>query len=230
MHSSPPSPNPKRVVAGRRNWLLRKGFTPQGRERLRRAAARRTGPGSTPPARVLPRARHARLGTPSSCRRASCPVPSFALNSPMRPACSRTRGGAGRSRWYRPRSPAGRGDGLHTSPRVTRPAFLRHRLPLVGEFAPIIFQWLYSAGTDRALVLSRLRPGRQETHVTRRLRRTWRRTPHFYRGAGDSFTPSSSAASTRKRSNSASFGLFFSVHCAALSNHCRACSLLPSCQ
>jgi hypothetical protein len=31
-------PNPKRVAAGRLNWAKRKGLTPEGRERLRRAA------------------------------------------------------------------------------------------------------------------------------------------------------------------------------------------------
>jgi hypothetical protein len=37
--SNPPSaPNPKRVAAGRLNWVKRKGLTPEGRERLRRAA------------------------------------------------------------------------------------------------------------------------------------------------------------------------------------------------
>jgi hypothetical protein len=32
------SPNPKRVAAGRRNRALRRGLTPEGRERLRAAA------------------------------------------------------------------------------------------------------------------------------------------------------------------------------------------------
>ena len=32
------SPNPRRVAAGRRNWLKRKGLTPDSRERLRQAA------------------------------------------------------------------------------------------------------------------------------------------------------------------------------------------------
>jgi hypothetical protein len=32
------APNPKRVAAGRLNWAKRKGLTPEGRERLRRAA------------------------------------------------------------------------------------------------------------------------------------------------------------------------------------------------
>lgn len=47
---SPASPNPKRVAAGRRNWAKRNGLTPDGRERLRRAAlanrpwSRSTGP------------------------------------------------------------------------------------------------------------------------------------------------------------------------------------------
>jgi hypothetical protein len=35
---SPAAPNPRRVLAGRRNRALRKGLTPQGRERLRLAA------------------------------------------------------------------------------------------------------------------------------------------------------------------------------------------------
>lgn len=35
---TPATPNPKRVAAGRLNWLKRKGLTPAGRERLRRAA------------------------------------------------------------------------------------------------------------------------------------------------------------------------------------------------
>jgi hypothetical protein len=33
-----PAPNPKRVAAGKLNWAKRKGLTPEGRERLRRAA------------------------------------------------------------------------------------------------------------------------------------------------------------------------------------------------
>jgi CTP:molybdopterin cytidylyltransferase MocA len=36
--NSPTTPNPKRVAAGRRNRLLRKEVTPEGRERLRQAA------------------------------------------------------------------------------------------------------------------------------------------------------------------------------------------------
>jgi hypothetical protein len=36
--TSPPSPNPKRVAAGRANWPKRKGLTVQGRERLRQEA------------------------------------------------------------------------------------------------------------------------------------------------------------------------------------------------
>jgi hypothetical protein len=36
----PPSPNPKRVVAGRLNRQKRQGLTPAGRERLRQAALR----------------------------------------------------------------------------------------------------------------------------------------------------------------------------------------------
>ena len=49
--SKPPAiPNPKRVAAGRLNHAKRKGLTPEGRERLRRAAfanqpwSRSTGP------------------------------------------------------------------------------------------------------------------------------------------------------------------------------------------
>ena len=37
---SQPSPNPKRVAAGKRNGLRRKGLTLKGRERLREAALR----------------------------------------------------------------------------------------------------------------------------------------------------------------------------------------------
>lgn len=37
--SKPPAaPNPRRVAAGRLNWARRKGLTPEGHERLRRAA------------------------------------------------------------------------------------------------------------------------------------------------------------------------------------------------
>ena len=36
---SKPETNPKRVAAGRLNWAKRKGLTPDGRERLRRAAS-----------------------------------------------------------------------------------------------------------------------------------------------------------------------------------------------
>jgi len=32
------SPNPKRVAAGRRNWLTRRGLTPEGAAKLRHAA------------------------------------------------------------------------------------------------------------------------------------------------------------------------------------------------
>lgn len=35
---TPAMPNPKRVAAGRLNWSKRKSLTPEGRERLRRAA------------------------------------------------------------------------------------------------------------------------------------------------------------------------------------------------
>ncbi len=35
---SPGGPNPKRVAAGRRNRRLRRGLTPEGRERLRLSA------------------------------------------------------------------------------------------------------------------------------------------------------------------------------------------------
>ncbi len=33
-------PNPKRVAAGKRNWLRRRGLSPEGRENLRSAALR----------------------------------------------------------------------------------------------------------------------------------------------------------------------------------------------
>ena len=36
--ASTPSANPRRVAAGRVNWLKRRGLTPEGRERLRQAA------------------------------------------------------------------------------------------------------------------------------------------------------------------------------------------------
>ena len=37
--SKPPAaPNPNRVAAGQLNWAKRQGLTPEGRERLRRAA------------------------------------------------------------------------------------------------------------------------------------------------------------------------------------------------
>ncbi|MCE9560524.1 MAG: hypothetical protein K8U57_00585 [Planctomycetes bacterium] len=38
--SKPPThvPNPKRVAAGKRNWLKRRGFSAEGREKLRFAA------------------------------------------------------------------------------------------------------------------------------------------------------------------------------------------------
>ena len=35
-----PPPNPKRVAAGKRNWLLRQGLTPEGRQRLQLAVSR----------------------------------------------------------------------------------------------------------------------------------------------------------------------------------------------
>jgi hypothetical protein len=38
MAPNPPAPNPRRVAAGRLNRRKRKGLTPAGRERLRRAA------------------------------------------------------------------------------------------------------------------------------------------------------------------------------------------------
>ena len=34
------APNPKRVAAGKRNWLKRRGLSPEGREKLRLAALR----------------------------------------------------------------------------------------------------------------------------------------------------------------------------------------------
>lgn len=40
MATESPTPNPKRVEAGRRNRLLRKRLTPEGRERLRQTALR----------------------------------------------------------------------------------------------------------------------------------------------------------------------------------------------
>jgi hypothetical protein len=36
--TNPPSPNPRRVAAGRLNWQKRRGLTPEGRERLRQSA------------------------------------------------------------------------------------------------------------------------------------------------------------------------------------------------
>jgi hypothetical protein len=35
---SPPSPNPRRVAAGKRNRKLRRGLTPEGRAKLRQSA------------------------------------------------------------------------------------------------------------------------------------------------------------------------------------------------
>ena len=50
MPSQRPGPNPRRVAAGRRNRQLRKGLTPEGRERLRQAAlANRPWESSTGP-------------------------------------------------------------------------------------------------------------------------------------------------------------------------------------
>ena len=57
------SPNPKRVEAGRRNRLKRQGFTPEGRERLRRAAlAHRPWEHATGPRTAAGKARSAANG------------------------------------------------------------------------------------------------------------------------------------------------------------------------
>jgi hypothetical protein len=63
MSSKPPSPNPKRVAAGKRNRLKRKGLSPEGRERLRQAAlANRPWASSTGPRTPQGKARSARNG------------------------------------------------------------------------------------------------------------------------------------------------------------------------
>ncbi len=60
---SPPSPNPKRVAAGRRNGARRGPLTPEGRERLRRAAlAGRPWEASTGPRTAAGKARAAGNG------------------------------------------------------------------------------------------------------------------------------------------------------------------------
>ena len=38
MKAPSPCPNPRRVLAGRQNWAKRRGFTPEGLDRLRAAA------------------------------------------------------------------------------------------------------------------------------------------------------------------------------------------------
>jgi hypothetical protein len=51
--TAPPTANPKRVAAGKRNWALRKGLTPAGRKKLRETALKHrpwrysTGPKTT---------------------------------------------------------------------------------------------------------------------------------------------------------------------------------------
>lgn len=57
------APNPKRVAAGRLNWLKRKGLTPEGRSRLRLfALANRPWQHSTGPRSVEGKARSAANG------------------------------------------------------------------------------------------------------------------------------------------------------------------------
>jgi hypothetical protein len=57
------SPNPKRVEAGRRNRSKRKGLTPEGRERLQRAAlAHRPWEHATGPRTAVGKARSAANG------------------------------------------------------------------------------------------------------------------------------------------------------------------------
>jgi hypothetical protein len=61
--ASRPSPNPRRVAAGRLNRLKRRGLTPQGRERLRQCAlAGRPWEHATGPRTPQGKARSARNG------------------------------------------------------------------------------------------------------------------------------------------------------------------------
>ena len=63
MSPSQPSPNPRRVAAGRLNRQKRRGLTPEGRERLRQAArASRPWEHTTGPKTLEGKARAARNG------------------------------------------------------------------------------------------------------------------------------------------------------------------------
>ena len=63
MTANPPSPNPRRVAAGKANRQKRRGLTPAGRERLRQAAlANRAWLASTGPRTPEGKARAARNG------------------------------------------------------------------------------------------------------------------------------------------------------------------------